>query len=72
MKEGPDEARLDEPTSEADACLDEVCRAHGLEGDDRFLVLALLDRPENTWPACCETGCEPCMRTLHAAARALR
>ena len=47
----------------------EACARRGLYGDDVFLVLALLERPEATWPACCETGCEPCMKTLHAAAR---
>lgn len=47
----------------------DACARRGLYGDDVFLVLALLERPEATWPACCETGCEPCMKTLHAAAR---
>ena len=47
----------------------EACVRRGLHGDDVFLVMALLERPESTWPACCETGCEPCMKTLHAAAR---
>lgn len=47
----------------------EACARRGLHGDDVFLVLALLERPEPTWPACCDTGCEPCMKTLHAAAR---
>jgi hypothetical protein len=46
----------------------DVCARRGLYGDDVFLVLALLDRPPPTWPACCESGCSPCMKDLHAAA----
>lgn len=46
----------------------EVCARRGLYGDDVFLVLALLDRAPSAWPACCESGCAPCMKDLHAAA----
>jgi hypothetical protein len=65
-----DAQRHDEPHDEAltRRAID-ACARRGLHGDDVFLVLALLDRPEASWPACCETRCEPCMKTLHAVAR---
>ena len=75
MNEGrhDDGAHDDEAAQDEDEALTrraiEACARRGLYGDDVFLVLALLERPEATWPACCETGCEPCMKTLHAAAR---
>ncbi|MEZ4251363.1 MAG: hypothetical protein R3B99_24390 [Polyangiales bacterium] len=49
-----------------------ACARHGLAGDDVFLVWSLLERPETSWPACCETDCSPCMKVVHAAAREAR
>ncbi|HJL01913.1 MAG TPA: hypothetical protein RMH85_33215 [Polyangiaceae bacterium LLY-WYZ-15_(1-7)] len=54
------------------ARLDAICARFGLEGDDRWLVCALLERPERRWPGCCGSGCTPCMKDVKAAARALR
>ena len=70
MKEDPqrDDEAQDEDTALTRRAI-ASCARRGLYGDDVFLVLALLERPEATWPACCESGCEPCMKTLHAAAR---
>ncbi|MEM1417863.1 MAG: hypothetical protein AAGH15_23400 [Myxococcota bacterium] len=55
-----------------DPLLDAACRRYGICGDDRFLVLSLVERSEATWPGCCGAGCEPCMEDVADAARALR
>ncbi|MEO0325054.1 MAG: hypothetical protein AAF447_18985 [Myxococcota bacterium] len=55
-----------------DAHLDAICARFRIRGDDRFLVLSFLERPEARWPGCCGSGCDPCMDDVADAARALR
>ncbi len=55
-----------------DEVLEKACKARRIRGDDRFLVLALLERPESAWPGCCGSGCEPCMEDIMSAAREIR
>jgi hypothetical protein len=54
--------------AQLERALDEACEAFGLTGDDRFFVASLLDRPQRTWPACCGSGCRPCMDDVVGAA----
>ena len=54
--------------TQLDEALEEACNAFGLRGEDRFLVAALVERPARTWPACCGSGCVPCMDDIVGAA----
>jgi hypothetical protein len=51
-----------------DRAVAEACAAMGLGGDDVFLVASLVERPRDTWPGCCGSGCQPCMDDVAAAA----
>jgi hypothetical protein len=55
-----------------DRAVAEACAACNLHGDDIFLVASLVERPRDTWPGCCGSGCEPCMNDVAAAAMKAR
>jgi len=40
----------------------------GPAGAAGFLVASPVERPRASWPGCCNSGCEPCMDALTAAA----
>ena len=54
--------------TEIDEAVARCCARRGLAGDDVFLVASLVERPRASWPGCCNSGCEPCMDALTAAA----
>lgn len=58
-------------TELGDDVIHEVCEKHGIDGDDVFLVCALLNRKKSGWPGCCGAGCSPCMDNVTAAAEEL-
>lgn len=57
-----DEAQVKEAVQQA-------CLELNLPLSLRSAVRQLVGAPESEWPACCDTGCEPCQRTLGDAAR---
>ena len=58
-------------TELSDEVIRAVCDKHGIDGDDVFLVCALLNRRRSGWPGCCGAGCSPCMDDVTAAAEEL-
>lgn len=57
---------------EIDRAVAETCAARNLQGDDVFLVASLVERPRSAWPACCESGCDPCIKDVVCAADIVR
>ena len=44
----------------------------GLEDHLASSVDEQLDAPEEAWPTCCDSGCEPCVATVNQATRRAR
>jgi hypothetical protein len=51
-----------------DATLDAAIREAGCDPDFRDDVRALVQRPENEWPICCNSDCSPCVLPMIRAA----
>jgi hypothetical protein len=56
------------PSRVADAVA-QACRECHLDPALEGSVHAYLDEPEDLWPACCGSSCDPCVQTLGSAAR---
>lgn len=56
------------PSRVADAVA-QACREFHLDPALEGSVHAYLDEPEDLWPACCGSSCDPCVQTLGSAAR---
>jgi hypothetical protein len=59
----------DVPRDQVDAALHAASEEHGLETWYRDCVRPLLYQPEEQWPGCCGSNCEPCAQLLVTVAR---
>ncbi len=69
MPRGGYQPRVGRPSeAEIDRAVAAACAACNLHGDDVYLVASLVERPRAAWPACCGSGCDPCMEDVALAA----
>ena len=59
------------PVAVPKALLIEVCARYGIREADHFWVLDMVRNP-GAAPACCGSGCDPCVDDVAAAAETIR
>lgn len=57
------------PPSRVTDAVARACREHHLDPSLEGSVHAYLEEDEGDWPACCGSGCDPCVLALGSAAR---